>query len=381
MTIRQTADVVVPLLDLTAQYQPIRDDILRAITRVCDSQRFIMGPEVEALERELAVLLDVDHAIAVSSGTDALLVTMMALGIGPGAEVITPTYSFFATAGCVSRLGATPVFVDIDPVTFNVDPTALADAITPKTRAVLPVHLFGLCADMDRVMEIARRAGVPVIEDAAQAIGAAYRGRQAGSIGLVGCFSFFPSKNLGAFGDAGLVTTNDGALAHEVRLLRNHGAEPKYIHKRVGGNFRLDALQAAVLRVKAPHLAAWTDARRRNADRYRTLFDESQLRRVLELPVEPAGARHIYNQFVIRGGDRDALRAHLASHGVTTEVYYPVPLHRQECFADVGGARSACAVADQAATTSLALPIYGELSAIQQRHVVTSIAEFYARRL
>jgi dTDP-4-amino-4,6-dideoxygalactose transaminase len=380
MTTRQTADVVVPLLDLTAQYQPIRDDILRAITRVCDSQRFIMGPEVEALERELAVLLEVDHAIAVSSGTDALLVTMMALGIGPGAEVITPTYSFFATAGCVSRLGATPVFVDIDPVTFNVDPAALADAITPKTRAVLPVHLFGLCAEMDRVMEIARRAGVPVIEDAAQAIGSAYRGRQAGSIGLAGCFSFFPSKNLGAFGDAGLVTTNDGALAHEVRLLRNHGAEPKYIHKRVGGNFRLDALQAAVLRVKAPHLAAWTEARRRNADRYRALFDESQLHRALEMPVEPVDARHIYNQFVIRGRDRDALRAHLASHGVTTEVYYPVPLHQQACFADVGGAKAACPVADQAAATSLALPIYGELSAIQQRHVVTSIAEFYARR-
>jgi len=264
----------VPLLDLRAQFQPIRDDVLSALARVADSQHFILGPEVEGFEREIAAELDVAHAIGVSSGTDALLVALMALGVGPGAEIVMPTYSFFATAGCVSRLGATPVFVDIDPVTFNVDPAAVAAAITPATRAVLPVHLFGLCADMAPMLDVAARTGLPVIEDAAQAIGARYRDRQAGGLGTLACFSFFPSKNLGAFGDAGLVTTNDASLAREIRLLRMHGMDPKYIHSRIGGNFRLDALQAAVLRTKAPHLAAWTAARRRNADRYRALFAE-----------------------------------------------------------------------------------------------------------
>src|SRR6476646_1130069 len=286
MTTRPAADVAVPLLDLVAQYRPIRDELLQAITRVCDNQRFIMGPEVETLELELAALIGAEHAIAVSSGTDALLVAMMALGIGPGAEVITPTFSFFATAGCVSRLGATPVFVDIDPVTFIVDPEAIARALSPRTRAILPVHLFGLMADMDRILAIAQAAGVPVIEDAAQAIGASSRGRAAGTLGAIGCFSFFPSKNLGGFGDGGLVATNDAALAHELRLLRNHGMEPKYVHKRIGGNFRLDALQAAVLRVKAPHLAAWTEARRHNAARYRALIEEFDLHDHLEVPIE-----------------------------------------------------------------------------------------------
>jgi len=259
----------VPLLDLTAQYTPIRDEILAAITRVCDSQRFILGPEVEAMEAEFVAMLGAADAVTVSSGTDALLAVLMALGIGPGDEVITPTFSFFATAGCVSRLGATPVFVDIDPVTFNADPAAIAAALTPRTKAILPVHLYGLCADMDAIGRIAARGKVPVIEDAAQAIGARIGKRQAGSMGLAGCFSFFPSKNLGAFGDAGLVTTSDRSLAQELRLVRNHGAEPKYYHSRIGGNFRLDALQAAVLRVKTPYLQGWTDRRRSNARRYR----------------------------------------------------------------------------------------------------------------
>src|SRR6185295_11213777 len=267
----------VPLLDLEAQYRPLRDEILAAITRVCDSQRFIMGPEIDALERELAAQLDVRHAIAVSSGTDALLLALMTLGVGPGDEVVTTTYSFFATAGAVARLGARSVLVDIDPVTFNIDPGQTAAALTARTRAIIPVHLYGLAADLDPIMDAADRAGVPVIEDAAQAIGATYKSRPLGGIGALGCFSFFPSKNLGAFGDAGLLTTNDDALAKRARLLRTHGMQPRYYHHVVGANFRMDALQAAILRVKAPHLAAWTAGRRRNAAAYRTLFHEAGL--------------------------------------------------------------------------------------------------------
>jgi len=380
MTIGQAAEVSVPLLDLQAQYRPIRDEILAAIVRVCDSQRFILGPENAALESELAASLETGHAIAVSSGTDALLVAMMALGIGPGTEVITPTYSFFATAGCAARLGATPVFVDVDPATFNVDPAAIERAITPKTRAILPVHLFGLAAAMDPIVEIAARAGVPVIEDAAQAIGARYHGRPMGSFGAVTCYSFFPSKNLGGFGEGGLVTTDDAALAREIRLLRNHGAEPKYVHHRIGGNFRLDEIQAAVLRVKAPHLPAWSDARRRNADRYRELFAEYGLTDRITLPVEPAGCHHIYNQFVIRGPRRDALMSHLRERRIGTEIYYPVPFHRQTCFESIAKPDASFPVADEAANSSLALPIYGELTALQQRHVVRSIAEFSGKQ-
>jgi dTDP-4-amino-4,6-dideoxygalactose transaminase len=380
MTIGQAAEVSVPLLDLQAQYRPIRDEILAAIVRVCDSQRFILGPENAALESELAASLETGHAIAVSSGTDALLVAMMALGIGPGTEVITPTYSFFATAGCAARLGATPVFVDVDAATFNVDPAAIERAITPKTRAILPVHLFGLAAAMDPIVEIAARAGVPVIEDAAQAIGARYHGRPMGSFGAVTCYSFFPSKNLGGFGEGGLVTTDDAALAREIRLLRNHGAEPKYVHHRIGGNFRLDEIQAAVLRVKAPHLPAWSDARRRNADRYRELFAEYGLTDRITLPVEPAGCHHIYNQFVIRGPRRDALMSHLRERRIGTEIYYPVPFHRQTCFESIAKPDASFPVADEAANSSLALPIYGELTALQQRHVVRSIAEFSGKQ-
>ncbi len=364
----------VPLLDLQAQYAPLRDDLLAAVARVCDSQRFIGGPEVDALEHELATTIGVRHAIGVSSGTDALLVALMALGIGRGDEVITSTFSFFATAGCIVRLGATPKLVDIDPVTFNLDPAAVALAITPKTRAIVPVHLYGLCADMDPILESARSAGVPVIEDAAQAIGARYKGRQAGAMGTIGCFSFFPSKNLGAFGDGGLVTTNDDTLAEELRLLRNHGAEPKYYHSRVGGNFRLDALQAAILRVKLPHLAGWTAMRRRNAERYRRLFTDAGLSDAVTLPAWPSDHEHIFNQYVIRVRRRDEVRARLEGAGVGTEIYYPVPFHLQECFAPLGHRRGDFPQAEAAANEVMALPIFGELTEEQQHHVVSAIA-------
>ncbi len=377
MTHVPASELSVPLLDLSRQYRGLRDPLLAAMTRVADSQQFILGPEVEALERELAAFLEVEHAVGVSSGTDALLVALMALGIGPGDEVITPTYSFFATAGCVSRLGATPVFVDIDPVTFNVSPDAVDRALSPRTRAIMPVHLYGLTADVDRIMSIAARAGVPVIEDAAQAIGARHHGRFAGGFGTVGCFSFFPTKNLGGFGDGGLVTTSDASLARELRELRNHGMEPKYYHARIGGNFRLDALQAAVLRVKLPHLGAWSDARRRNADRYRTLFSAHGLETLVELPVEPPGLTHVYNQFVVRLPRRDDLRAYLTARRIGTEIYYPVPFHRQACFRTLGRASDEFPVADRAAETSLALPIFGELTADEQQHVVRTIAAFY----
>jgi dTDP-4-amino-4,6-dideoxygalactose transaminase len=363
----------VPLLDLRAQYAPLRSELIEAVTRVCDSQQFILGPEVEALERSLEAHLEVGHAVAVSSGTDAILAVLMALGIGPGSEVITPTYSFFATVGCVARVGAAPVLVDVDPVTFNVDAQAISRALTRRTRAILPVHLFGLCADMDPILEVAATHGVAVIEDACQAIGARYRGRQAGTMGIAGCFSFFPSKNLGAFGDGGLITTNDRVLAQELRLLRNHGAEQRYFHKRIGGNFRLDALQAAVLRVKLPHLNRWTEMRRQNAERYRVLFRQAGLTSVI-LPIEPEGFTHIFNQYVIRVPRRDAVREHLASEGIGSEIYYPVPFHRQQFFEILAYPPSSFPGAEEAAATSLALPIYGELTADQQEAVVRSVA-------
>jgi dTDP-4-amino-4,6-dideoxygalactose transaminase len=369
-----TSVTSVPLLDLHAQYRPIRDEVLAALARVCDSQRFILGPEVEGLERELAAMLDVKEAVGVSSGTDALLAAMMALDIGPGDEVVTSTYSFFATAGCVARLGATPVLVDIDPVTYNIDPARLEAAITPRTRAVIPVHLYGCSAEMTSIVEASARAGVAVIEDAAQAIGSRYHGRAVGGLGTLGCFSFFPSKNLGAFGDGGFVTTNDPALAHRLRLVRNHGAEPKYFHKFVGANFRLDAIQAAVLRVKLPHLPAWTEARRRNAARYRDLLEPLAAKGQVGLPVEPDGLYHVYNQFVIRLHDRDRVKATLDAAHVGTEIYYPVPFHLQECFAYLGHAKGDFPMAEDAAGHTLALPIYGELTEAQQRYVAETIA-------
>jgi dTDP-4-amino-4,6-dideoxygalactose transaminase len=368
----------VPLLDLQAQYRPIRDEILATIARVCDSQRFIGGPEVDALERELASMLEVRDAIGVSSGTDALLAAMMALGIGAGDEVVTTTYSFFATAGCIARLGARPVLVDIDPVTYNMEPAALEAALTPRTKAILPVHLYGCSAEMDAILGQAARAGVAVVEDAAQAIGARYHGRPVGGLGTLGCFSFFPSKNLGAFGDGGLVTTNDAALAHRVRLIRNHGMEPRYYHHFVGANFRLDALQAAVLRVKHPHLAAWTEGRRRNADRYRALFAQFDPAGRVGLPVEPAGCHHIYHQFVVRLPGRDRVKAALDAAGIGNEIYYPVPFHLQECFADLGYRRGAFPHAEKASEETLALPIYGELTEEQQRHVVRTLVSALA---
>jgi dTDP-4-amino-4,6-dideoxygalactose transaminase len=366
----------VPLLDLDAQYRPLRAQLLDAVTRVCDSQRFIMGPEIDALEQELAALLGVGHAVAVSSGTDALLVALMACGISAGDEVITPTYSFFATAGAVARLGARPVLVDIDPVTFNIDPAQVRRAVTSRTKAVMPVHLFGLSADLDPILAEAQRIGVPVIEDAAQAIGSTYKGRPIGGQGALGCFSFFPSKNLGAFGDAGLVTTNDAALAARVRLLRTHGMEPRYYHHVIGGNFRMDAIQAAVLRVKAPHLAAWTEARRANAERYRALFCEAGLLDHVTLPADPSDRRHIYNQFVIRVAKRDALKDYLTSQRIGSEIYYPGPFHMQPCFAYLGYRSGDFPEAERAAAESLAIPIYGELTADQQGQVVDAIGSF-----
>ena len=371
---------MIPLLDLEAQYRPIRSQILEAIIRVCDSQRYILGPEVDALERELARQIGVTDAVAMSSGTDAILATLMALGVGPGDEVITPTFSFFATAGCIARVGATPRLVDIDPMTFNVDPGAIRAAITAKTKAIIPVDLYGLVADMDPIVAAASEHGIPVIEDACQAIGASYRGRQAGTLGAAACFSFFPSKNLGAFGDGGLVTTSDSALASELRLLRNHGAEPKYFHKRIGGNFRLDALQAAVLRVKLPYLAQWTEMRRANATRYRELFASAGLDGRVGLPVEPEGYHHIFNQFVVRVPDRDRVRAYLTQQGIGTEIYYPVPFHLQECFASLGHRRGDFPEAEAAADSTLALPIYGELTAAQQKAVVTAISDALIER-
>ena len=371
----------VPLLDLEAQYRPLRDELLAAITRVCDSQRFIMGPEIDSLERELCAQLGVKHAIAVSSGTDALLLALMALGIKAGDDVVTTTFSFFATAGAIVRVGAKPVLVDIDPATFNIDAAQIAAAITPRTKAIMPVHLFGLGADMDPIMAVADRAGIPVIEDAAQAIGSTYASRPLGAIGAFGCFSFFPSKNLGAFGDAGLLTCEDDALAARARLLRTHGMKPKYYHHLVGANFRMDALQAAVLRVKAPHLAAWTEGRRANAARYRRLFHEAGLDAAVTLPVEPAHRSHIFNQFVIRTADRDGLKRHLDHEGIGNELYYPVPFHLQPCFSDLGYRQGDFPHAERAALESLAIPVYGELTAAQQETVVSAIGRFVQHRV
>ena len=365
----------VPLLDLKAQYSTIRSEIHAAIERVVESQHFILGPEVEGLEKEVAAFCNTRFAIGVSSGTDALLVALMAIGVRPGDEVITTAYSFFATVGVIARLGARPVFVDIDSKTFNLDSTEVGQKITSRTKAIMPVHLFGQCAAMDLIIEIAKDKGIHLIEDAAQAIGARdNNGRQAGTIGHMGCFSFFPSKNLGAFGDGGMVITNDEKLAETVKVLRVHGGKPKYHHSVVGGNFRLDALQAAILRVKLKHLNTWTEMRRNNASRYRSLFEEMGLSKCVSLPEDSAG--HIYNQFVCRFPDRDRLQSFLRGKGVETEVYYPIPLHQQECFGDLGYGSGDFPNAEAAARESLALPVYPELTVEQQKYVVQKVREF-----
>ena len=365
-----------PLLDLQAQYGTIRGEIREAIDRVCDSQHFILGPEVEALEEEVSAFCQARHAIGVSSGTDALLVALMAIGVGPGDEVITSTLSFFATAGVISRLGGRPIFVDIDSRSFNFDAADLESKISARCKAILPVHLFGACAQMEPILAAAREHGIAVIEDAAQAIGAKDGcNRSAGTMGSLGCFSFFPSKNLGAFGDAGMVVTQDRELADAVRVLRVHGGKPKYQHGVIGGNFRLDALQAAVLRVKLKYLADWTKARWRNAARYRKYFSEAGLVEQIGLPEDSAG--HIYNQFVIRCAKRDELRNYLTTRSIGTEVYYPIPLHLQNCFADLGYKEGDFPHAEAAAREALALPIYPELTEAQQGYIVEEIKAFY----
>lgn len=375
--------VVVPLLDLKAQYEAIKDEIREAIDRVLESQRFILGPEVEAFEEEVAAYSQTQYGIGVSSGTDALLVSLMAIGIRPGDEVITTPYTFFATAGVISRLCAKPVFVDIDPRTYNIDPGKIEAAITPRTKAIIPVHLYGQMADMDPIVEMAEKYNLYVIEDAAQAIGAEYKGKRAGSIGHLGCFSFFPSKNLGGVGDGGMVVTNDPDLAEKVRVLRVHGAKPKYYHHVVGGNFRLDALQAAVLRVKLRYLDEWTAARQHNAAYYRKLFAEAGLlegENAITLPYDAGWGRHIYNQFVIRvPKQRDALREYLESRGIGTAIYYPVPLHLQACFADLGYKEGDFPVSEKVSKEALALPVYPELDKRRAERVVTIIKEFLGR--
>jgi dTDP-4-amino-4,6-dideoxygalactose transaminase len=366
----------VPLLDLTAQYATIRWEIRTAIDRVCEAQNFILGPEVTACEHEIASFCGASFAIGVSSGTDALLAALMALEIGPGDEVITTPFSFFATAGVIARVGARPVFADIEADSFNLDPQEIRKQIRRRTRAIIPVDLFGRCADLEAISETARQHGLAVVEDAAQAIGARdEQGRCAGTIADIGCFSFFPSKNLGAFGDAGMAVTNNAKLAETLRVLRVHGGKPKYFHKQIGGNFRLDALQAAVLRVKLKYLPLWTEARRQNAQRYRELFSHAGLLRHVTVPEDVAG--HIYNQFVIRCADRDGLRSFLRDQGVESEIYYPVPLHLQDCFAELGYCKDQFPRAEAAAKEVLALPIYPELTDQQQCYVVDKICEYY----
>ena len=370
----------VPLLDLKAQYRAIKAEVDAAIAEVMESQHFILGPKVEACEKAVARYSECSHAVGVSSGSDALLACLMAEDIGQGDEVITTPYTFFATAGAIARLGATPVFVDIDPATYNLNPSLVAAKVTKKTRAIIPVHLYGQMADMDAVMAIARERALVVIEDAAQAIGAEFKGKRAGSIGHYGCFSFFPSKNLGAAGDGGMIVTNDANRAEKLVVLRGHGAKPKYYHRIIGGNFRLDAIQAAVVSAKLPHLDDWTAARQRNARRYDQLFQDAGLTtapapaRVI-LPTVTAD-RHIFNQYVIRVSRRDELQAALKQRGVGTEVYYPVPMHMQECFAYLGHSAGAFPESELAAKETLALPIQPELTESQAQYVVESIAEF-----
>ena len=376
--------MIVPLLDLKEQYTSIKEEILTVAEEIFESQHFILGPRVGALEKDIAGYCSSKHALGVSSGTDALLISLMAADIGSQHTVITTPYTFFATAGSIFRTGARPIFVDIDPDTYNMSPQGLESVIVSMTdnelarlKAVIPVHLYGQCADMDPILTIAKEYHLVVIEDAAQAIGAEYRGRRAGSMGDLGCFSFFPSKNLGAFGDGGMVTTDSDELYDKLRILRVHGSHPKYYHKLAGGNFRLDAFQAAVVSVKLKHLDNWTKARQENARKYRELFADAGIEDMIKLPVEKEN-RHIYNQFVIYVKDkRDELRMFLNERGVGTEIYYPIPMHLQECFLDLNYKKGGFPVAEHAALHTVALPIYPELSDDQLAYVVENIAAFY----
>jgi dTDP-4-amino-4,6-dideoxygalactose transaminase len=386
--------MLVPLLDLKPQYEPLAAQIQAAIGKVCASQHFILGPAVRELEASIAAYSQCRHGVGASSGTDALLLALMALGIGSGDAVITSPFTFFATAGTIARAGARPLFCDINPLTFNLSPGALAEFLArecepradqlvhrgsgARVRAIMPVHLYGQLADMDALMAYAQRYGLRVIEDAAQAIGAEdTQRRRAASFGDVGCLSFFPTKNLGAFGDAGMCVTNDAALGERMEVLRVHGGRPKYYHALIGGNFRIDELQAAVLNVKLPHLDAWSAARQRNAAFYDAAFARAQLGDAVRTPQVQPGVRHIYNQYVIRVRGRDALRQRLAAAGVGTEIYYPVPLHLQQCFAYLGGRAGDCPHSERAAADTLALPIYPELTETQLQYVVDSVAAHY----
>ena len=369
----------VPLLDLTAQYANIREDVRAAIDRVFTSQRFVLGPEGQALETELARYCGTTHAIGCASGSDALLLALISCGIGPDDEVISTPFTFFATAAAVTRLGARPVFVDIDEGTFNLDPERIEASISPRTKAIVAVHLYGQCVDMKPLMETAAKHGIPVIEDAAQAIGSEDRGRRAGSIGTIGCLSFYPSKNLGGAGDGGMLVTSEDDHARRLRSLHVHGEDRKYHHEVVGINSRLDEIQAAVLRVKMAHIEEWTRARQRKAEQYELLFTDAGLNEQLKTPQVRRDGRHVFHQFAIRvaAGERDALREHLRTRGVGSDIYYPLPLHLQNCFRYLGYEEGAFPAAERAATETLALPIYPELTDEQQDYVVGNIADFF----
>jgi dTDP-4-amino-4,6-dideoxygalactose transaminase len=371
----------VPLFDLKSQFAPIRDELRTAVDRVFESQGFVLSEEVSALEAEVAAYCQTKFAIGCASGSDALTLALMSLGIGPGDEVITSPFTFFATGSAIARFGARPVFVDIDPGTYNLDPTLTAKAVTDKTKAIVPVHIYGQCADMDSLLELGERTGVAIIEDAAQAIGAKHRGRRAGSMGTIGCFSFYPSKNLGGAGDGGMIVTNDPDHMRRLRMLRVHGEEKRYYHSCIGINSRLDSLQAAVLRVKLPHLDEWIAGRQHRAQRYGVMFAEAGLTDLIEAPHVTAHASHGFHLFVIRvrDGKREALLDHLQNAGVGSGVYYPVPLHLQECFRYVGYKRGDFPVAEAASAETLALPVFPELTDEQQDYVVESIARFFGR--
>ena len=369
----------VPLLDLKTQYTRIQPEIMKVIKEVCSEQSFILGSHVERLENTLAKFIGTEHAVGVASGSDALLLSLMELDIQPGDEVLTVPFTFFASTGVISRLHLRPVFVDVRADTFNLDPTQLADKIPSKTKAILPVHLFGQCADMEAINEVAAVHGIPVIEDVCQAIGAARNGTKAGAFGRTGCFSFFPSKNLGAFGDGGLITTHDSRVAERLRLMRVHGSRSEYHHHLIGINSRLDALQAAILQVKFQYLADWTAKRQNNAESYRQLFHEYGLDDRVTLPVVASGNTHVYNQFTIRTPKRDDLSAYLTKKNIGNRIYYPVPLHLQECYETLGYHKGDFPVAEQAAQEVLSLPIYPELTSDQLIYVTETIKQFFAQ--